>query len=159
MVEQPPHDPIKRSGLPTPGPQSEATRAEASGGGRAGGVPGGVSGGEPDVDALSGMRFVSMLPAQVLHPDEMIVLLLKPSLWFVVITGWRALAALGVMFAAVFLLDPMGEQTGFERSEWALVFMLFVSLRLLRQEPLGRRKRTTSGMAQAFGDSGGSMEG
>lgn len=41
-------------------------------------------------------RLAALLPAELLQPGEIIVLLLKPSLWFVVLGSLRSLAIIGV---------------------------------------------------------------
>jgi hypothetical protein len=85
---------------------------------------------KPDVESPLDMRHLSILPAQVLHPNEIIVLLLKPSLWFVVLSAWRMLAVLTALFAMGFLFDPQGQHTGLVRSELALVYGFLLVVRI-----------------------------
>jgi len=92
-----------------------------------------TEGAEPEVESIHDLRHLSILPAQVLQPDEIIVLLLKPSLWFVVLTAWRTLAVLTVLFLIGFLLDPLGQHTGLGRSELALAYVVLCAVRLVWQ--------------------------
>lgn len=85
---------------------------------------------EPDAKSPHTMRHLSILPAQVLHPNEIIVLLLKPSLWFVVLSAWRMLAVMTTLFALGFLFDPQGQHTGLIRSELALVYIVLLVVRI-----------------------------
>ena len=89
-----------------------------------------TEGADPEVDSIHDLRHLSILPAQVLEPGEIIVLLLKPSLWFVVLMAWRMLAVLTVLFVIGFLLDPQGQHTGLGRSEMALAYLVLCVMRV-----------------------------
>jgi uncharacterized membrane protein YdbT with pleckstrin-like domain len=74
----------------------------------------------------------SMLPAELLQPGEIIVLLLKPSLWFIVLGCLRdlaiiAVAAMALHFAAGFPWVPL------HRSDVMLLSFGLVAVRLFWQ--------------------------
>lgn len=74
----------------------------------------------------------AMLPEDLIQPNEIIVLLLKPSAWFVVLASLRSLAWLGLL-----TLVAVGAQSyysiGLARREIILVGASLIGLRLLWQ--------------------------
>ena len=85
---------------------------------------------EPEVEVIDEIRLVSTLPAQLLQPEELIILLLKPSPWFIVLTSLRSLAVLTVMLLGAFVLDARNISIGLGRSDMTLVYLALVGLRL-----------------------------
>ncbi len=57
---------------------------------------------------LADPRVAAMLPAELLQPDEIIILLIKPSPWFIVLTSVRALAIIALLGVIVIVLDGYG---------------------------------------------------
>jgi uncharacterized membrane protein YdbT with pleckstrin-like domain len=56
----------------------------------------------------------AVMPEQILHEDEVVLLLTKPSLWFIVLTSFRfvlAVTLLGVLVVKVFELGTSGSVT------------------------------------------------
>lgn len=68
---------------------------------------------EVDPDAApsppQAVQAVALLPPELLQPDEIIILLLKPSPWFIVLAPLRFLAITGILvLAALWLVVPQG---------------------------------------------------
>lgn len=74
-----------------------------------------------------------MLPADLLQPGEIIILLLKPSPWFIVLGPLKTLVALSLatlaMIAAQFYVPPLGVS----QREIALLGVALIGLRLFWQ--------------------------
>ncbi len=89
----------------------------------------------PEVSA----RATAMLPAQVLQPGELIILLLKPSPWFIVLDALGSIAWLIAIVAAALLIDATG-LTHVGRRDLVLLGAALVGMRLFWQflEWLGR---------------------
>ncbi len=83
--------------VPPDGDDGLARRAES--------VPGAPGAeGAAEIDA----RIVAMIPSQLLQPSEIIILLLKPSPWYIVLGSLGALAAIAVFAAIALLLQSRG---------------------------------------------------
>ena len=59
--------------------------------------------GDADQDAIAA-RAAAMLPGELLQPSEIIILLLKPSPWFILLAPLKTLAALAVVTLALLVL-------------------------------------------------------
>ena len=59
-------------------------------------------------DEVADRRAAQMLPAELLQPGEIIILLIKPSLWYVVLGSLGSLAAIGVVYVVARWLDAVG---------------------------------------------------
>lgn len=61
-----------------------------------------------DAAPLSPEYVASVVPQELLHGDEIVVLLIKPSLWFIILTSFRFLLAtvlVGVLAVRIFALS------------------------------------------------------
>lgn len=57
---------------------------------------------------LTQIQSATMLPEQLLQPGEVIIVLLKPSPWYIVLASLRALALIGVGLILTFVLNGYG---------------------------------------------------
>ena len=87
--------------------------------------------GETDRDQTAA-QVATMLPADLLQPGEIIILLLKPSPWFIVLAPLKALA---VLVLATFAAMGLGGYylLGLSRSEIVLAGLAMIGLRLFWQ--------------------------
>lgn len=60
--------------------------------------------GAAEIDA----RIIAMIPSQLLQPSEIIILLLKPSPWYIVLSSLGVLAVIAVFAAIALLLQSRG---------------------------------------------------
>ena len=91
----------------------------------------GVSDGGADAEELPPAAAV-MLPAELLQPGEIIILLLKPSPWFIVLGPLKTLAALALTTLGLVALQfyvPLG----FTQRESVLLGMAVIGLRVFWQ--------------------------
>lgn len=89
----------------------------------------GVTGHAEDVAAS---RAAAMLPAELLQPNEIIVLLLKPSPWFILLAPLGTLAMLCVLTLALIVLN-MYAPLGVSRNDLTLLGIALVGARLFWQ--------------------------
>ncbi|MCE9589298.1 MAG: PH domain-containing protein [Planctomycetes bacterium] len=84
-------------------------------------------------------RAASMLPADLLQPGEIIVLLLKPSAWFILLVPLRFLAVVALFTMATLWLDNVGA-THIGRHDILSLAVLVCAIRLFWQflEWMGR---------------------
>lgn len=117
------------------------TRVEASPAGRVDAARAGARGcgdrrafaeAEPDVVADHHARAAALLPGQLLQPGEIIILLIKPSLWFVLLGALGQLVTFAVLTAGGLWLSNLG-LLKVARTDILLVGMGLVGLRLLWQ--------------------------
>jgi hypothetical protein len=87
------------------------------------------------VEALD-PRVAALLPAQLLQPGEVVILLLKPSPWFILLEPLRTLAAIVIVFMLA-LVTPgfLGAvaSVGMGRRDLMLLLMLVLGIRLFWQ--------------------------
>jgi uncharacterized membrane protein YdbT with pleckstrin-like domain len=87
---------------------------------------------EPDVGDLSSPDSAAMLPPQLLQPGELIILMIKPSPLYIVLTPLRAIVAIAV---TVLIFDKL-IQAGFielSRQDVSLAGFFLIGLRLFWQ--------------------------
>lgn len=85
----------------------------------------------PDQDAIA-MRAAAMLPAELLQPHEIIILLLKPSPWFIVLAPLKTLVTLAAAtWAAVALSEHV--DLGLPPRDLALIGVAMIGMRLFWQ--------------------------
>ena len=77
-------------------------------------------------------RAGDLLPAQLIDPGEIIVLLLKPSPWFIVLGPLRSLSVLLVFTIAMIALDHT-EVIGISNRDLAAFGLLLIGLRIIWQ--------------------------
>jgi hypothetical protein len=81
-------------------------------------------------------RVATMLPAQLLQPGELIILLLKPSPWFIVLEALGTLAVLAVLFGLVALApssNRLFSLLGMGRQNVLFLIVVLAALRLTWQ--------------------------
>lgn len=78
-------------------------------------------------------RAAAMLPAQLLQPGELIILLLKPSPWFILLVPLRFIAVIVLCAMLVVLLERRGIHLGIDRNELVIATLAVVGLRLFWQ--------------------------
>ncbi|MEX0885678.1 MAG: PH domain-containing protein [Phycisphaeraceae bacterium] len=84
-----------------------------------------------DQDALI-LRAAAMLPTQLLQPGELIILLLKPSPWFIVLAPLRTLIAIAaITTAAIYANDAFN--LGAPQRDLVLVGVALIGARLFWQ--------------------------
>ena len=71
-------------------------------------------------------RASAMLPTDLLQGDETIILLLKPSLWYILLSSLRVIGVIAVAFAVVFVLRE------YYRFDTDTIFSLACMLALVR---------------------------
>jgi len=74
------------------------------------------NGGAAEVDA----RIAAMLPAELLQPSEIIILLIKPSPWFILLTSLGSLAIIAVTCALLVLMHNRGYLGFAQRNDFIL---------------------------------------
>jgi hypothetical protein len=88
--------------------------------------------GDAEAPAVN-VRVVGDLPAELLQPGEIIILLLKPSPWFIVLTCLRSLASLTLALMLGLTLVSRGYPLGLGKSDMLLAFIALAFARLLWQ--------------------------
>ena len=78
-------------------------------------------------------RASAMLPAELLQPGEVIILLLKPSAWFILLVPLRFIAVTLLCTALAVLLDRKGYDLGADRYDLALIALGVIGVRLFWQ--------------------------
>ncbi len=78
-------------------------------------------------------RASAMLPAELLQPGEVIILLLKPSAWFIVLVPLRFIAVTLLCAALAVLLQRKGYDLGADRYDLALIALGVIGVRLFWQ--------------------------
>jgi uncharacterized membrane protein YdbT with pleckstrin-like domain len=68
--------------------------------------PAGVAQVNAEGDAVSGYAPEALVPGQLLDGGEIVILAIKPSLWFIVFKSFRAVAVLAVVVAALLWVSP-----------------------------------------------------
>lgn len=68
--------------------------------------PAGVAQVNAESDAVSGYAPEALVPGQLLDGGEIVILAIKPSLWFIVFNSFRAVAVLAVVVAALLWFSP-----------------------------------------------------
>ncbi len=86
---------------------------------------------EADHDVVAA-RAAAMLPAELLQPHEIIVLLLKPSPWFIVLAPLKTLVLLVVMVLGLVLLNSYVD-LGVSHRDLVLLGVALVGMRLFWQ--------------------------
>ena len=89
----------------------------------------GVTDGGEEVSTAS----AALLPAELLQPGEIIILLLKPSPWFIVLSPLRTLALLALLTLGVLVLLSWGVPLGLAHREIILLGVAAAVLRLFWQ--------------------------
>ncbi len=79
------------------------------------------------------VRVAAMLPAQLLQPSEIIILLIKPSLWFIVLSSLGFLAAVAVITAGLLSMQTRGYVPWISRQDLYLVAFGVTGIRLFWQ--------------------------
>ena len=78
-------------------------------------------------------RANAMLPAQLLQPGEIIILLIKPSPWFIVLVPLRFIAVVLLCAALAVLLQRKGFDLGISRHDIVITTLAILGLRLFWQ--------------------------
>lgn len=78
-------------------------------------------------------RAGAMLPAQLLQPGEVIILLIKPSPWFILLVPLRFFAVVVLLAALVILLERKGIDVGIERYDLVVAALGLIGVRLFWQ--------------------------
>lgn len=76
---------------------------------------------------------VAMLPAELLQPGEVIILLLKPSPWFIVLSPLKTLVAIALGTAILLALSQLALLPGLTHREIVLLGAALIVLRLFWQ--------------------------
>ncbi|MFW6059749.1 MAG: PH domain-containing protein [Phycisphaeraceae bacterium] len=85
-------------------------------------------------DDVVAARAAAMLPAELLQPHEIIVLLLKPSPWFIVLAPLKTLVALVVLtLAMVVLSGHIHAWLGIAQRDLVLIGVALIGVRLFWQ--------------------------
>lgn len=80
------------------------------------------------------IRAATMLPAQLLQPGEIIVLLIKPSPLYILLAPLKTLTVLFLLTVVlVFTNEYLYSYTGVSNREWVLMGVVLISLRLAWQ--------------------------
>lgn len=89
-------------------------------------------GAEPELSELSNADGAAMLPAQLLQPGELIILMIKPSALYILLAPLRALF---VIIVAVMLFDQLAstDMVNLSRQDVSLAGIFLVGLRLFWQ--------------------------
>ena len=109
----------ERSRAMTP-PEPQRTGANAEGGG-------------PEGAAEIDNRVSSMLPDELLQPNEIIILLLKPSLWFILLPCLSFLIGLAVLAGVAIWLRNAGHLAYLTRQDIVLCCIGLAGIRLFWQ--------------------------
>jgi membrane protein YdbS with pleckstrin-like domain len=78
-------------------------------------------------------RASAMLPAQLLQPGEVIILLLKPSPWFILLVPLRFIAVVLLCAALAILLIRKGYDIGVGRHDVVIASLALIGVRLFWQ--------------------------
>ena len=78
-------------------------------------------------------RANAMLPEQLLQPGELIILLIKPSPWFILLVPIRFIAVLLLCAMLVVQLQGRGIQLGLDRNDLIVATLAILGLRLFWQ--------------------------
>lgn len=78
-------------------------------------------------------RFAAIVPAQLLDPDELVILLLKPSAWFIVLAPLRALTVLAVLTALAVALQRQTQALPIASRDLLLLGIAAIGIRLFWQ--------------------------
>jgi len=78
-------------------------------------------------------RATAMLPAQLLQPGEVIILLLKPSPWFILLVPLRFIAVVLLCAALAILLIRKGYDIGVGRHDVVIATLALIGVRLFWQ--------------------------
>jgi len=78
-------------------------------------------------------RANAMLPAQLLQPGELIILLVKPSPWYILIVPLRFIAVVVLCVALFVMLDRRGYDLYLDRNDAIVAALGLVGLRLFWQ--------------------------
>ena len=78
-------------------------------------------------------RMVAMLPSELLQPTEIIVLLLKPSAWFILLSCLRSIITILVVAAAAVALIDRQVPIGLGRKDVVLLAMGLMGVRVFWQ--------------------------
>lgn len=76
----------------------------------------------PDTSQLTQSRLMTLLPAELFQGGEAIILLLKPSPWFILLGSLRSLAVLTSFFVLILWFDSRGYSLGV----WPRELLLFL---------------------------------
>lgn len=82
-----------------------------------------------DADALIG-RASAMLPAQLLQPGEIIILLIKPSPWYIVLAPLRFISVVLLCAALVVLFQRKGYSLGIDQHDLLVTTLGVLGVRL-----------------------------
>ena len=83
-------------------------------------------------EEVDSVRAATMLPAQLLQPGEIIVLLLKPSPWYILLMPLRSVAVLAILTLALLVVNGHWD-TGISNREFVLLGVVLIGLRLTWQ--------------------------
>lgn len=75
----------------------------------------------------------TMLPAQLLQPGEIIILLIKPSPWFILLVPLRFIAVILLCATLIVQLQQRGIQFGIDQNDLVIATLAVVGLRLFWQ--------------------------
>lgn len=78
-------------------------------------------------------RASAMLPAELLQPGEIIILLIKPSPWFILLVPIRFIAIVLLCFMLATQLQTRGFNLGMDRHDLIIVTLAILGLRLFWQ--------------------------
>jgi len=78
-------------------------------------------------------RAAAMLPAELLQPGEIIILLLKPSPWFIVLMPIRFIVAIVLIATFIVQLENRGINLGLDQHDLIIGTLGFIGLRLFWQ--------------------------
>lgn len=84
---------------------------------------------EADADRRIDARLQAMLPPDLLHPSEIIVLLLKPSAWSIVLESLKTIAIVA-LFVSSFLLAEQYYRLPLHRNDMLLATTTLLTIRL-----------------------------
>ncbi|MGB0769055.1 MAG: PH domain-containing protein [Phycisphaeraceae bacterium] len=78
-------------------------------------------------------RANAMLPAELLQPGEIIILLLKPSPWYILLVPLRFIAIVSLCAMLAFQLERRGVTLGLSRNDVIVVALALIGARLFWQ--------------------------
>jgi hypothetical protein len=88
---------------------------------------------DADNDKTLDPRVTAMLPAELIQPGEIVILLLKPSPWYILLEPLRALAIMVMMVALAVLIQDKTTWLGDSRRDLILTGVLVIGVRLFWQ--------------------------
>lgn len=88
---------------------------------------------DADNDETLDPRVTAMLPAELIQPGEIVILLLKPSPWYILLEPLRALAIMVMMVALAVLIQDKTTWFGDSRRDLILTGVLVIGVRLFWQ--------------------------